>query len=67
MPPDNPYIQVEADEGEVEEESSPTEAWLADAIFTDSDDEPVGREKLDRAEIIGVSVSYCVDQIAPRW
>ncbi len=60
VPPPNPYLEPEEGEGEVEE-PSPTLAWLADASFVDSDGETVGREKLDRAEIIGVStLGICV-------
>ena len=39
---------------EVEPPVSPLEAWLADAQFTDCFGEVVSREKLERAEVIGV-------------
>ena len=51
-PPSNPSLEPE--QGQVAEELSPTMAWLKDASFANSDEEPVSQERLDRAEIIGV-------------
>jgi len=55
-PPANPYLEDEIANGEDEElpPPSPTAAWLGDAMLIDCFGEPVGREKLDSAKIIGV-------------
>jgi thiol-disulfide isomerase/thioredoxin len=60
-PPSNHmYEDIPAAE-EVEPPVSPLEAWLADAQFTDCFGEVVSREKLERAEVIGLyfSANWC--------
>ena len=56
VPPPNPYLDNELANGAEEEPPppSPVAAWLGDAQLVDCLGELVGREKLDRAEIIGV-------------
>ena len=54
-PPTN-HIHEDMPSAEEDEPTvSPLEAWLGDAQFTDCFGEPASREKLENADIIGVS------------
>ncbi len=56
QPPPNPYLE-DSDPEEYKEPPSPSASWLTEeALFVDCFGEPVGRAKLDRAEIIAVSI-----------
>ncbi|XP_064391177.1 uncharacterized protein LOC135339010 isoform X2 [Halichondria panicea] len=61
-PPPNPYLDDSSEIEESMEPPSPTASWLGEkALFVDCFGEAVGREKLDRAEIIALyfSASWC--------
>ena len=60
-PPPNPYLRDDSEDlkEETPEPPSPTAKWLGeDTMFVDCFGEGVGREKLDRAELIAVSMFH---------
>ena len=57
IPPPNPYLEDDKEEEQVvPKKPSSTETWIdPEAMFVDCFDAVVDREKLDQAELIGVS------------
>lgn len=64
VPPSNPYLEEEEEEETMAEDQpkklSPTSKWIdSSVVFVDCFEEVMGREKLDSADVIGVSGLCC--------